>query len=367
MVPFLDLRAAYDELREELEAAILTSFRTGRYIGGADVEAFEDAFRAYTGARYCISVGNGLDALRLSLLAVGIGPGDEIIVPSNTFIATWLAVTDVGAIPVPVEPAQSTYNIDPFRIEEAVTPRTKAIIPVHLYGQPADLDPIHEIATRHGLRVIEDAAQAHGARYRGNRIGGSSDAAAWSFYPGKNLGCLGDGGAVTTNDPAMAERVLLLRNYGSREKYVHEIQGVNSRLDPVQAAILSVKIKYLDEWNSRREKIAQRYSESLADTGLILPKTIPSATPVWHLYVIRHPKRDALRMELERLGVLTSIHYPIPPHLQKAYAGDRFSKGDFKIAEKMGEELLSLPMGPQLDDRSVEDVIASLKTALRKM
>src|ERR1035441_7113136 len=253
-VPFLDLGASYREIQAELESAILASVRSGWYIGGQDVEAFEQEFAAFTETRYCVGVANGLDALRLSLLAMGIGAGDEVIVPSNTYIATWLAVSQSGATPVPVEPVESTYNLDPERIEAAITPRTRAILPVHLYGQPADIDPIVSIAEKHGLRVLEDAAQAHGARYKGRRVGGHGDVVAWSFYPGKNLGALGDAGAVTTNDSELADRIRVLRNYGSRVKYVNEVQGCNSRLDPVQAAALRVKLRHLDEWNRSEER-----------------------------------------------------------------------------------------------------------------
>lgn len=364
-VPFLDLAAAYAELRPEIEAAVLASLRSGWYIGGGEVEAFEQAFAAFTETQHCVGVANGLDALHLALLAMGIGPGDEVIVPSNTFIATWLAVSQCGAKPVPVEPLDATCNLDPSKIEAAITPRTRVIVPVHLYGQPADLDPILAIARKHGLRVLEDAAQAHGARYRGRRIGGHSDAAAWSFYPGKNLGALGDAGAVTTNDAELAERIRVLRNYGSNTKYVHEVQGYNSRLDPAQAAALGVKLKVLDTWNARRVRIAARYTEALAGTGLVLPAVAPNAEPVWHLYVIRHRNRDQIQRVLHEQGVSTLIHYPIPPHLQGAYAGAGFARGQFPIAERMAAQLFSLPIGPQLDDDAVEAVIAALKSALQ--
>jgi dTDP-4-amino-4,6-dideoxygalactose transaminase len=367
IVPFLDLAAAYSELQHELEAALLASLRTGWYIGGQDVEAFEQDFSLYTGARHSVGVANGLDALHLALLAMGIGPGDEVIVPSNTYIATWLAVSQCGATPIPVEPVASTYNIDPSRIEAAITPRSKAIIPVHLYGQPADIDPILVIAKKHGLRVLEDAAQSHGARYKGKRIGSHGDAAAWSFYPAKNLGALGDAGAVTTNNSEIADRVRTLRNYGSRVKYVNDIQGYNSRLDPVQAVALRVKLKYLDEWNSRRAAIASRYTAELKDSGLLLPAMPDWAEPVWHLYVVQHPQRDALQSLLHDAGIRTQIHYPIPPHLQSAYAGLGFKRGQFPIAERMANQLLSLPIGPQLDGASVEAVIAALHSALQQL
>lgn len=365
MVPFLDVAAAYGELLAELEPAILASLRSGWYIGGQDVEAFERDFAAYTEAAHCIGVANGLDALHLALLAMDIGMGDEVIVPSNTYIATWLAVSQCGATPVPVEPLECTYNLDPARMEAAITPHTRAIIPVHLYGQPSDLDPILAIASRHGLRVLEDAAQAHGARYRGKRIGGHADAVAWSFYPGKNLGALGDAGAVTTNNPEIAERIRALRSYGSHVKYVHTVKGYNSRLDPVQAVTLRVKLKHLDAWNARRAKIAARYTAAFADIGLTLPAVAPGAEPVWHLYVVRHEQRDRLQRSLTDAGIGTLIHYPIPPHLQQAYADAGFSAGQFPLAERMASQLLSLPMGPQLDDASVEAVIAAVKAAAK--
>lgn len=362
-VPFLDLRAAYQELRAELDAAILAAVQSGWYIGGHQVESFERDFAAYTGARHCVGVANGLDALHLALRAMDIGPGDEVLVPSNTYIATWLAVTQCGAVPVPVEPVESTYNIDPDRIQAAITPRTRAIIPVHLYGQPADLEPILSLARRHGLKVLEDAAQAHGARYKGIPLGAHGDAVAWSFYPGKNLGALGDAGAVTTGDDALADRIRALRNYGSQVKYVHDVLGYNSRLDPVQAAALQVKLKVLDAWNARRAAIAARYSQALAGSGLILPTVPPWAQPVWHLYVVRHPQRDLLQAALTRAGVGTLIHYPIPPHLQRAYSGAGFHPGQFPLAERMASQLLSLPIGPQLLPDQVETVIAAIHAA----
>ncbi len=359
--PFLDLGAAYRELQAEIETAVLASLRSGWYIGGQNVEAFEQEFSAYTEALHCVGLGNGLDALHLALLAMDIGFGDEVIVPSNTYIATWLAVSQCGAVPVPVEPLDSTYNIDPSRIEAAITPRTKAIIPVHLYGQPADLDPILAIARKRGLRVLEDAAQAHGARYKGRRIGGHGDVVAWSFYPTKNLGALGDAGAITTNKPELADRIRVLRNYGSREKYVNEVKGYNSRLDPVQAAALSVKLKVLDAWNARRVKIAARYTTALEETGLVLPTVPEWAEPVWHVYVVQHAKRNALQRSLVEAGIGTLIHYPIPPHLQQAYASAGFVKDQFPIAERMAKQVLSLPMGPQLDDGGVAATIAALE------
>jgi dTDP-4-amino-4,6-dideoxygalactose transaminase len=362
-VPFLDLGAAYREIQVELEGAVLSSLRSGWYIGGQDVEAFEQEFAAFTEARHCVGVANGLDALHLSLVAMGIGAGDEVIVPSNTYIATWLAVSQCGAIPIPVEPIKPTYNLDPETIEAAITPRTKAILPVHLYGQPADLDPMLALARKHGLRVLEDAAQAHGARYKGKRIGGHGDVVAWSFYPGKNLGALGDAGAVTTNDPELADRVRVLRNYGSRVKYVHEVKGWNSRMDPVQAVVLRVKLRHLDEWNARRTAIAARYTAELTGAGLVLPEVPKWAEPAWHLFVVQHAERDGLQKALQEAGIGTLIHYPIPPHLQMAYRNAGYEKGRFPIAESMANRLLSLPMGPQLADAGVGTAIAAVKAA----
>jgi len=362
-IEFLDLGAAYREVQADLELAVLSSFRSGWYIGGQDVNAFENEYAAYTETAHCVGVSNGLDALRLSLIAMGIGPGDEVIVPSNTYIATWLAVSQSGATPIPVEPMESTYNLDPGLIESAITPRTKAILPVHLYGQPADLDPILTIARKHGLRVLEDAAQAHGARYKGKRIGGHGDVAAWSFYPSKNLGALGDAGAITTNDPELANRIRVLLNYGSRVKYVNEVRGWNCRLDPVQAVALRVKLRHLDEWNARRTAIAARYAVELASSGVVLPEVGEWAEPVWHLYVVQHEERDAIQKALLKAGVGTQIHYPIPPHLQMAYRDAGFAKGRFPIAERMADRLLSLPMGPQLENESVSVVIGALKVA----
>ncbi len=362
-VPFLDLGAAYRELQSELEPAVLASLRSGWYIGGDDVELFEQEFAAYTETRCCVGVANGLDALHLSLLALGVGPGDEVIVPSNTYIATWLAVSQCGASPIPVEPMEFTYNLAPDKIEAAITRRTKAILPVHLYGQSADLDPILTIAHRHGLRVLEDAAQAHGARYKGKRIGGHGDVVAWSFYPGKNLGALGDGGAITTNNPEVADRIRVLRNYGSRIKYVNEVQGYNSRLDPVQAAALRIKLKFLDKWNARRAQIATRYTTAFAEIDLVAPSVPVWAEPIWHLYVVQHPRRDLLQKSLTAAGIDTLIHYPIPPHLQQAYADSGFVCEQFPVAERMANQLLSLPIGPQLAHCGVDAVIAAVKNA----
>ncbi|MEW6037344.1 MAG: DegT/DnrJ/EryC1/StrS family aminotransferase [Pseudomonadota bacterium] len=359
-VPFLDLEKAYKELQAEIESAVLASLRKGWYILGPETGAFEKEFGAYCGASHCIGVASGLDALHLALRAMGVGQGDEVIVPSHTYIATWLAVSLCGARPVPVEPDFDTFNIDPARIEPAITQHTKVIIPVHMYGQPADLDPILDIARKHQLKVLEDAAQAHGACYKGARIGTHGLAVAWSFYPGKNLGALGDGGAITTNDPEIAESVRLLRNYGSNRKYLHKTQGYNSRLDEVQAAVLRVKLKYLDEWNARRGAIANRYSASLADSNIRLPVVSDWATPVWHLYVIRTPHRDTLQRHLTKAGINTLIHYPVPPHLQDAYSHLGYKQGDLPVAERIAGEILSLPIGPHLEHHQLDLAIEKL-------
>ena len=360
-VPFLDLRAGYLELKPEIDAAIARVLDSGLYILGPEVEIFEQEWADYCGASHSVGVANGLDALILALRSLGIGPGDEVIVPSNTYIATWLAVSAVGATPVPVEPNPATHNIDPTLIPAALTPRTRALLPVHLYGQPADLDPILASARTHNLAVVEDAAQAHGARYKGRRIGAHSDVACWSFYPGKNLGALGDAGAITTNNADLADRIRVLRNYGSHMKYVNEVQGVNSRIDPVQAAVLRVKLRVLDNWTDQRRCIAGLYTDRLSGTGLYLPQVPIWADPVWHLYVIRSIERDALQARLTKAGIGTLIHYPIPPHLQKAYVDASFAQDAFPLAQKMAGMVLSLPMGPHINLDEVEKVCTFLQ------
>ena len=356
-VPFLDLKSPHEELRIELRQAFERVLDSGWYILGNEVRQFEKEFAAYCEAEHCIGVGNGLEALHLILRAYGIGEGDEVIVPSNTYIATWLAASYAGATPVPVEPDEDTYNIDPALIEAAITPRTKAIIAVHLYGQPADMDPINAIAKKHSLKVIEDAAQAHGARYKGQRVGSLGDAAGFSFYPGKNLGAIGDGGAVTTNDAELAEKVRVLGNYGSRIKYHNEVKGFNSRLDEVQAAFLSVKLVKLEEWNSRRKVLANSYIEGLNGSGLILPHVPDWADPVWHIFVIRSASRAKFQHALQASGIESMIHYPIPPHLQGAYAELGMIEGSFPIAEQIHREVMSLPIGPHLEDVTLVEVI----------
>ena len=364
MVPFLDLPAAYEELREELDAAWHRVASTGRAVLGPELEAFEAEFAALCGAGHAVGVGSGLDALILLLRGYGFGPGDEVIVPGHTFIATWLAVTHVGATPVPVDVHLHSANIDPALVEAAIGPRTRAILAVHLYGEPADMPALREIAGRHGLKLIEDAAQAHGARLHGERAGSLGDAAAFSFYPGKNLGALGDGGIVVTDDAELAARVRLLRNYGSRVKYEHELHGFNSRLDELQAATLRIKLRRLDEWNGRRRAAAERYVEGLAGLdGLTLPSSADGAEAVWHLFVVRHAERDAFQAQLAERGVQTIIHYPIAVHRTEAYAAGH-GEALLPVTEQLAAEVLSLPMGPHLTAAQQDEVIAAVTAAL---
>lgn len=363
-IPFLDFAAMHAALRPELDAAYHRVVDSNHLILGAEVEQFEQEFAAYCEAEHAIGVGNGLDALFLILKAMDIGPGDEVIVPSNTYIATWLAVSYTGATPVPVEPDSATYNLDPDLIEAAITPRTRAIMPVHLYGQPADMDPIMAIARRHHLKVIEDAAQAHGARYRGRRVGTLGDAAGFSFYPGKNLGALGDGGAIVTNDAELARRLRMLRNYGSSVKYHNEYKGYNTRLDELQAAFLRAKLKGLDEGNARRRAIATRYLAGLADSGLGLPFVPEWAEPVWHLFVVRSVERQHVQDALAGRDIGTMIHYPIPPHRQPAYAELALAEGSLPVAEAIHREVLSLPIFPQLQDEQVDRVCLACSDAI---
>ncbi|HXM96379.1 MAG TPA: DegT/DnrJ/EryC1/StrS family aminotransferase [Candidatus Dormibacteraeota bacterium] len=361
-IPFLELRPGYDELRSEFDAAYHRVMDSGWYLLGKELEEFETEFATYCGTKFCIAVGSGLDALHLILKAYGIGAGDEVIVPSNTFIATWLAISYAGATPVPVDPDSETFNIESKNIEAAINPRAKAVMPVHLYGQPANMDPILGIARKHGLKVIEDNAQAQGARYRGRRTGSLGDAAGTSFYPGKNFGAFGDAGAVTTNDAELADRVRMLRNYGSRVKYHNDCQGYNSRMDELQAAFLRVKLKRLDEWNARRCSVAARYlSELDGIVTLKLPFVPEGLEPVWHIFAVRHPRRDELRASLAKVGIGTLIHYPIPPHLSGAYAKVGWKPGDFPIAEEIAKVELSLPIGPHLEPKSQEIAIQAIR------
>ena len=363
-IPFLDLRASYIEIKDELDDAYHRVMNSSWFILGKEVEGFETEFAAYCGAKHCIGVGNGLDALHLIIRAMGIGIGDEVIVPSNTYIATWLAVSYAGATPVPVEPDERTYNINSALIESAITKRTRAILPVHLYGQTADMDPINAIARKYDLKVIEDVAQAHGARYKGKQAGNLGHAAGFSFYPGKNLGAFGDGGAVVTNDDEIAEKVKVLRNYGSRVKYDNEIKGYNSRLDELQAAFLRVKLTKLNEWNERRRKVAKHYLEELAPLkDLTMPFVPEWAEPVWHLFVVRHPQRDVLQKRLTEAGIVTLIHYPIPPHISDAYASE-FSGTRFSITERLAKTTLSLPIGPHVNSENIIQIVRELNDVL---
>lgn len=361
-IPFVTFRPLERELDNELRAAFERVYTRSWYIEGEEDTAFEQAFAAYCGVKHCVGVGNGLDALVLALKAMGIGPGDEVLVPSNTFIATALAVTYTGAKPVFVEPDLATFNMDPSRMEAVITPHTRAVIPVHLYGQSAGLDPILAIAARHGLRVLEDCAQAHGARYKGRRVGSFGDAAAFSFYPGKNLGALGDAGAVVTNDEALAQKVRALGNYGSDYKYHHVYQGQNSRLDELQAAFLSVKLPLLDKVNENRRRTAARYLAGIRHPEVILPQVPGWAEPVWHIFAVRSPRRDALAQYLEENGIQTNRHYPTPMHLQGCYADLGIPKGALPIAEEISATELSLPMYYGMTDDEVDFIIQAINS-----
>jgi len=363
-IPFLDLKPIYSEIQAELDAAYREVMESGWYILGAQVAAFEQEYAAYSGAAHCVGVGNGLEALEMCLYAFDIGAGDEVIVPSNTYIATWLASSAVGAMPVPVEPDPRTYNMDPDRIEAAITPRTRAIMPVHLYGQPADMDPIMAIAEKHGLKVIEDCAQAQGARYKGRPVGSIGHAAGVSFFPTKNLGAFGDAGAVTTNDATVADRIRVRRNYGSRVKYYNENKGINSRLDEMQAAFLRVKLRHLDRWNEQRRQRAAEYTKLLRQVpGIQAPHAPQWAEPVWHLYVVQTAERKLVTDRLDRSKIGWMVHYPLPPHLQQAYAEFGIGKGALPLAEHMADHVLSLPMWPQMTADDVAAVVAALRQA----
>jgi dTDP-4-amino-4,6-dideoxygalactose transaminase len=362
-VAFLELRATYDELRAELDDAYHRVLDSGQYILGEELRCFEAEFAAYCGVRHAVGVGNGLEALTLILAALGIGDEDEVIVPGNTYIATWLAVSHRNAIPVPVDPDPASYNLDPSKLRSAITARTRAVLAVHLYGAPANMDAIARIAADHGLPVIEDAAQAHGARWKGRRVGSLGVAAGFSFYPSKNLGAFGDGGAVTTDSDDLADRVRLLRNYGSPRKYQHEVVGYNSRLDELQAAFLRVKLKHLDSWNARRRCFASQYREQLGELGdaLLLPEQPAGAEPVWHVFAVRSRARDALMQALKRRDIGTLIHYPVPPHRSAAYAQAPWRRGELPVTEQLADELLSLPMSPHLTPGDVTFVADNVR------
>jgi len=362
LIPYLDLKVAHRALEQSLHEAFQHVLNSGWFILGEALEKFEREFAAYIDVKHCVGVGNGLEALHLLFKAYDIGEGDEVIVPSNTYIATWLAITYTGAKPIPVEPDPLMYNLNPDQIEKALTGKTRAIMPVHLYGQSADMDPIMAIADRHALIVIEDAAQAHGALYKGRKCGSLGHSAGFSFYPGKNLGALGDAGCITTNDEKTAEKVRVLRNYGSQKKYYNELLGFNSRLDELQAAFLSVKLPYLDDWNAQRSRIATYYSENLSKiSGLVLPYVPYWSAPVWHIYPIRCERRDELQAYLRNAGIETLIHYPIPPHLSNAYSFLGFTSGDFPVAEHFASTELSLPIGPDMTLGMADAVVKSIE------
>lgn len=361
-IPILDLKPAYEELRSELDAAYHRVMESGWVLLGKELEAFEAEYARSVGVKHCVGVANGLEAMQLVLMAWGVGPGDEVIVPSHGYIATWLAVTHVGATPVPCEPDPATYNLDATKVSALITSRTKAILPIHLYGQTADMMAINAVTQPHGLRVLEDAAQSHGATCRGRAAGALGHAAGVSFYPSKNLGAMADAGAVTTDDDGLADKLRHLRNYGSKVRYHNDYIGLNSRLSELQAAFLRVKLPRLAEWNARRVTLAARYLEQLRDAGdVVLPQVPAWAEPVWHLFVIRTARRDALQKHLAAQGVGTQIHYPIPPHLSKAYAPAGWKRGAFPLAEQFAEEVLSLPIGPHTSAAQVEVVCAAIR------
>jgi len=359
-IPFLDLRSNYLECKTEFDSAYYRVMSSGRVLLGQETEALEEEFANFCGTLYCVAVGNGLDALQLILSAWNIGPGDEVIVPAHTFIASWLAVSNVGATPVPVEIDPSTYNMDSKKIESSITKKTKVIMPVHLYGQPADMDPILKIAKKYKLKVVEDNAQAHGACYKGKRTGGLADAAATSFYPGKNLGAFGDAGAVTTNDVQLAKRIRKMRNYGSEKKYIHEVQGTNSRIDELQAAFLRIKLKHLNKWNKRRSKIADFYLRKLKmhASKLTLPSVPRFAKPVWHLFVIRLNERNKLQKILAKKKIETIIHYPFLPQKQKVFRNKTFPKNT--LSQKVTSEIISLPIGPNQSLKTSSKVVKAI-------
>lgn len=362
-VPFLELKATYDELRAEMDAAYRRVMESGWFILGREVEAFENEYASNVGVRHCIGVANGLEALQLSLQAAGIGVGDEVIVPSHSYIASWLAVSQVGAALVPSEPLEGHYSLDPANVEACITPRTRAIMPVHLYGHVGDMDALRTLAQKHNLLLIEDGAQSHGALCRGRQSGALSDIAGISFYPSKNLGAFGDAGAVLTSNDAFAEKIRHLRNYGSKVRYQNEYKGMNSRLSELQAAFLRAKLPLLAEWNQRRQRLAARYNAGLTGVGdVVLHPVPPWSTPVWHLYVIRTRRRNALQSFLNERGIGTQIHYPTPPHLSRAYQDLGWKKGDFPVAERYADELLSLPISPHHTAAQIDYVIDAIRT-----
>ncbi len=365
-VPFVDLHAQMADIRDEVDAAIAGVLNRGDYILGSEVEEFEREFASFCDVRHGIGVDSGTSGLELALLAYDIGPGDEVITVANTFIATVLAISATGATPVLVDMDEATYGIDVTQIESAITPATKAIIPVHLYGQPADMDPILELAKEHGLKVIEDASQAHGARYKGRRVGSIGDIAVFSLYPAKNLGGIGDAGVIVTNDAAVAERLRLLRNYGSETKYVHKFRGFNRRLDTLQAAVLRIKLRHLDKWNQARRDHAGYYTTELSKLsgGVVPPGSRPDSEPVYHLYVVRVEDRAGFQAHLADKGITTLVHYPIPIHLQEAYADLDLGRGAFPVTERCADEIVSLPMYAELDRSLIDEVVSAIDSYL---
>jgi len=363
MIQLVDLNAQYNTIREEITGAIQSVIERSTFIGGDELLEFEREFAGYCGVANCVGVGNGTDALYLVLRALGIGPGDEVITVAHTFIATSEGISMTGARPVFVEIKPDTMLMDPDFLEAAITSRTKAIVPVHLYGQPCDMDAIMEIARRHGLKVIEDGAQAHGAKWRGRRVGSIGDAASFSFYPGKNLGAYGDAGAVVSEDQDLIERVRILANHGSANKYTHKMEGVNSRLDGLQAAILRVKLRYLDEWNQSRRRHADFYLESLAGSEICPPSVHQDALPVWHLFVVRVSDRKSFQQKLRAEGIATGIHYPVPLHLQPAYEHFKIPPGTLPVTEKVAAEVVSLPMYPELTNEQLEIIVNTITAA----
>lgn len=367
-VPILDLKPAYTELQAELDAAYRRVMDSGWVLLGRELEAFEAEYAQSVGVPHCVGVANGLEAMQLVLMAIGVGAGDEVIVPSHGYIATWLAVTHAGARPIPCEPDLRTYNLDPARLAASITPRTKAVLPIHLYGQAADMTAINAVAKQHGLFVLEDAAQSHGACCAGRQAGALGNAAGISFYPSKNLGALADAGAVTTHDGALADKLRHLRNYGSKVRYQHEYLGLNSRLGELQAAFLRAKLPHLADWNGRRARLAARYLEQLQGVGdLVLPFVPAWAQPVWHLFVVRTGRRDALQAHLAERGIGTQIHYPTPPHLTPAYHAAGWKRGDFPLAERFAGEVLSLPIGPHVSAEQIDYVCAAVKAFFEKV
>ncbi len=367
MIPIVDLKAQYQSIKGEVDAAVAKVLESGRYILGEEVDSFEREFARFCGSSQAVAVNSGTSALHLSLLAAGIGPGDEVVTVSFTFIATAAAIRYTGAVPVFVDIEPKSFTMDVTKLEEVITPKTKAILPVHLYGQAADMDPILEIARQHGLTVIEDAAQAHGAEYKGRRVGGLGDLGCFSFYPSKNLGAYGEGGIVVTGNTKYVDVLRMLRDWGQGQKYVHELKGFNCRMDGIQGAILGVKLRHLEEWTESRRTHARRYDELLADTPVTVPVEMPSNRHVYHVYAIRTPHRDALHEALSAKKIQTGIHYPIPIHMQPAHADLGYTRGDFPVSEQAAIEVLSLPLFPEMPESAPGKVTEALVGALVKL